>query len=213
MARCSDHRGQGPRPGPVPRAPRGLLHPRAVVEGEEAENDSGGASIAPRARPRMRVAARGPLAHAPVAPSTCTRCRRPSAAAAQPSDSRALPSLASQARGCSPCACSHRRARLAAGRHTRAESGLGVGSCPRLARCELRGHGCLRAECVRLPDGRRARPHLVMQGRTTVPLSLVCMVVGSSVRLSACARSCLYSYWQDSCPGGGGARPSGRYID
>ena len=56
MARCSDHRGQGPRPGPVPRAPRGLLHPRAVVEGEEAENDSGGASIAPRARPRMRVA-------------------------------------------------------------------------------------------------------------------------------------------------------------
>ena len=57
----------------------------------------------------------------------------PSAAAAQPSDSRALPSLASQARGCSPCACSHRRARLAAGRHTRAESGLGVGSCPRLA--------------------------------------------------------------------------------
>ena len=57
MARCSDHRGQGPRPGPVPRAPRGLLHPRAVVEGEEAENDSGGASIAPRARPRMRVAA------------------------------------------------------------------------------------------------------------------------------------------------------------
>ena len=78
---------------------------------------------------------------------------RPSAAAAQPSDSRALPSLASQARGCSPCACSHRRARLAAGRHTRAESGLGVGSCPRLARCELRGHGCLRAECVRLPDG------------------------------------------------------------
>ena len=153
MARCSDHRGQGPRPGPVPRAPRGLLHPRAVVEGEEAENDSGGASIAPRARARMRVAARGPLAHAPVAPSTCTRCRRPSAAAAQPSDSRALPSLASQARGCSPCACSHRRARLAAGRHTRAESGLGVGSCPRLARCELRGHGCLRAECVRLPDG------------------------------------------------------------
>ena len=96
---------------------------------------------------------RGPLAHAPEAPSTCTRCRRPSAAAAQPSDSRALPSLASQARGCSPCACSHRRARLAAGRHTRAESGLGVGSCPRLARCELRGHGCLRAECVRLPDG------------------------------------------------------------
>ena len=131
MARRSDQRGQGPRPGPVPRAPRGLLHPRAVVEGEEAENDSGGASIAPRARPRMRVAARGPLAHAPVAPSTCTRCRRPSAAAAQPSDSRALPSLASQARGCSPCACSHRRARLAAGRHTRAESGLGVGSCPR----------------------------------------------------------------------------------
>ena len=64
MARCSDHRGQGPRPGPVPRAPRGLLHPRAVEEGEEAENDSGGASIAPRARPRMRVAARGPLAHA-----------------------------------------------------------------------------------------------------------------------------------------------------
>ena len=57
MARCSDHRGQGPRPGPVPRAPRGLLHPRAVVEGEEAENDSGGASIAPRARPRMRIAA------------------------------------------------------------------------------------------------------------------------------------------------------------
>ena len=41
---------------------------------------------------------------------------RPCAAAAQPSDSRALPSLASQARGCSPCACSHRRARLAAGR-------------------------------------------------------------------------------------------------
>ena len=71
MARCSDHRGQGPRPGPVPRAPRGLLHPRAVVEGEEAENDSGGASIAPRARPRMRVAAlpshridpAAPLAH------------------------------------------------------------------------------------------------------------------------------------------------------
>ena len=71
MARCSDHRGQGPRPGPVPRAPRGLLHPRAVEEGEEAENDSGGASIAPRARPRMRVAAlpshridpAAPLAH------------------------------------------------------------------------------------------------------------------------------------------------------
>ena len=57
MARRSDQRGQGPRPGPVPRAPRGLLHPRAVEEGEEAENDSGGASIAPRARPRMRVAA------------------------------------------------------------------------------------------------------------------------------------------------------------
>ena len=36
--------------------------------------------------------------------------------------------------------------------------------------CELRGHGCLRAECVRLPDGRRARPHLAMQGRTTVPV-------------------------------------------
>ena len=33
MARCSDHPGQGPRPGPVPRAPRGLLQPRAVVEG------------------------------------------------------------------------------------------------------------------------------------------------------------------------------------
>ena len=182
MARCSDHRGQGPRPGPVPRAPRGLLHPRAVVEGEEAENDSGGASIAPRARARMRVAARGPLAHAPVAPSTCTRCRRPSAAAAQPSDSRALPSLASQARGCSPCACSHRRARLAAGRHTRAESGLGVGSCPRLARCELRGHGCLRAECVRLPDGRRARPHLAMPG-----LRCLCVYGRSScVRLSEC---------------------------
>ena len=71
VARRSDHRGQGPRPGPVPRAPRGLLHPRAVVEGEEAENDSGGASIAPRARPRMRVAAlpshridpAAPLAH------------------------------------------------------------------------------------------------------------------------------------------------------
>ena len=30
MARCSDHRGQGPRPGPVPRAPRGLLHPGAL---------------------------------------------------------------------------------------------------------------------------------------------------------------------------------------
>ena len=57
MARRSDQRGQGPRPGPVPRAPRGLLHPRAVVEGEEAENESGGASIAPHARPRMRVAA------------------------------------------------------------------------------------------------------------------------------------------------------------
>ena len=71
MARRSDQRGQGPRPGPVPRAPRGLLHPRAVVEGEEAENDSGGASIASRARPRMRVAAlpshridpAAPLAH------------------------------------------------------------------------------------------------------------------------------------------------------
>ena len=71
MARRSDQRGQGPRPGPVPRAPRGLLHPRAVEEGEEAENDSGGASIAPRARPRMRVAAlpshridpAAPLAH------------------------------------------------------------------------------------------------------------------------------------------------------
>ena len=36
--------------------------------------------------------------------------------------------------------------------------------------CELRGHGCLQAECVRLPDGRRARPHLAMQGRTTVPV-------------------------------------------
>ena len=57
MARRSDQRGQGPRPGPVPRAPRGLLHPRAVVEGEEAENESGGASIAPHARPRMRIAA------------------------------------------------------------------------------------------------------------------------------------------------------------
>ena len=155
MARCSDHRGQGPRPGPVPRAPRGLLHPRAVVEGEEAENDSGGASIAPRARPRMRVAARGPLAHAPVAPSTCTRCRRPSAAAAQPSDSRALPSLASQARGCSPCACSHRRARLAAGRHTRAESGLGVGSCPRLA---LRAAWSSSSARARRPPGLARRP-------------------------------------------------------
>ena len=29
MARRSDQRGQGPRPGPVPRAPRGLLHPGA----------------------------------------------------------------------------------------------------------------------------------------------------------------------------------------
>ena len=69
--------------------------------------------------------------------------------------------------------------------------------------CELRGHGCLRAECVRLPDGRRARPHLVVQGRTTVPLSPVCMVVSSSVRLSACARSCLYSYSYWQLPGGG----------
>ena len=30
MARRSDQRGQGPRPGPVPRAPRGLLHPGAL---------------------------------------------------------------------------------------------------------------------------------------------------------------------------------------
>ena len=71
MARRSDQRGQGPRPGPVPRAPRGLLHPGAIAEGEEAENESEGASIAPRARPRMRVAAlpshridpAAPLAH------------------------------------------------------------------------------------------------------------------------------------------------------
>ena len=74
MARCSDHRGQGPRPGPVPRAPRGLLHPRAVVEGEEAENDSGGASIAPRARPRMRVAA---LPSHRIDPAGCAAVRPP----------------------------------------------------------------------------------------------------------------------------------------
>ena len=74
MARCSDHRGQGPRPGPVPRAPRGLLHPRAVVEGEEAENDSGGASIAPRARPRMRVAA---LPSHCIDPAGCAAVRPP----------------------------------------------------------------------------------------------------------------------------------------
>ena len=59
MARCSDQRGQGPRPGPAPRAPRGLLHPRAVVEccrrgREETEHESEGAI--PRARPRMRAA-------------------------------------------------------------------------------------------------------------------------------------------------------------
>ena len=30
VARRSDQRGQGPRPGPVPRAPRGLLHPGAL---------------------------------------------------------------------------------------------------------------------------------------------------------------------------------------
>jgi len=74
MARCSDHRGQGPRPGPVPRAPRGLLHPRAVEEGEEAENDSGGASIAPRARPRMRVAA---LPSHRIDPAACPHCTDP----------------------------------------------------------------------------------------------------------------------------------------
>ena len=74
MARCSDHRGQGPRPGPVPRAPRGLLHPRAVEEGEEAENDSGGASIAPRARPRMRVAA---LPSHRIDPAGCAAVRPP----------------------------------------------------------------------------------------------------------------------------------------
>ena len=74
MARCSDHRGQGPRPGPVPRAPRGLLHPRAVVEGEEAENDSGGASIASRARPRMRVAA---LPSHRIDPAGCAAVRPP----------------------------------------------------------------------------------------------------------------------------------------
>ena len=74
MARCSDHRGQGPRPGPVPRAPRGLLHPRAVVEGEEAENDSGGASIAPRARPRMRVAT---LSSHRIDPAGCAAVRPP----------------------------------------------------------------------------------------------------------------------------------------
>ena len=74
MARCSDHRGQGPRPGPVPRAPRGLLHPCAVVEGEEAENDSGGASIAPRARPRMRVAT---LPSHRIDPAGCAAVRPP----------------------------------------------------------------------------------------------------------------------------------------
>ena len=74
MARCSDHRGQGPRPGPVPRAPRGLLHPRAVVEGEEAENDSGGANIAPRARPRMRVAT---LSSQRIDPAGCAAVRPP----------------------------------------------------------------------------------------------------------------------------------------
>ena len=74
MARCSDHRGQGPRPGPVPRAPRGLLHPRAVVEGEEAENESEGASIAPRARPRMRVAT---LPSHCIDPAGCAAVRPP----------------------------------------------------------------------------------------------------------------------------------------
>ena len=102
MARCSDHRGQGPRPGPVPRAPRGLLHPRAVVEGEEAENDSGGASIAPRARPRMRVAAlpshridpAAPLAHTAQTRSLPQRRTRPARPLVGLTSSSAAPSAA-----------------------------------------------------------------------------------------------------------------------
>ena len=74
MARRSDQRGQGPRPGPVPRAPRGLLHPRAVVEGEEAENDSGGASIAHSVCPSMRVAA---LPSHRIDPAGCAAVRPP----------------------------------------------------------------------------------------------------------------------------------------
>ena len=56
MARCSDHRGQGPRPGPVPRAPRGLLHPGAL-------NGRGRERVLSPSWPGPRCAR--PRAHAP----------------------------------------------------------------------------------------------------------------------------------------------------
>ena len=56
MARRSDQRGQGPRPGPVPRAPRGLLHPGAL-------NGRGRERVLSPSWPGPRCAR--PRAHAP----------------------------------------------------------------------------------------------------------------------------------------------------
>ena len=141
-----------------------------------------------------------------MAPSTCTRCLhshaqsrggRPSAAAAQPSDSRALPSLASQARGCSPCACSHRRARLAAGRHTRAESGLGVGSCPRLA-LRAAWSPSSSPSCALRADRARAAgatPHASQFcSREPPPPPLVCPLRGAPLGLAAPPPPCTLAH-------------------
>ena len=100
MARCSDHRGQGPRPGPVPRAPRGLLHPGAldgrggrerVLSGRKII-DAGCSSCAPgccpaRRSPSGRVGSRPPgpdqgaRARAPTRPAPSALCPAPLRAA------------------------------------------------------------------------------------------------------------------------------------
>ena len=70
MARRSDQRGQGPRPGPVPRAPRGLLHPDAL-------NGRGRERVLSPSWPGPRCAR--PRAHAPGTqrplPRSFARCR------------------------------------------------------------------------------------------------------------------------------------------
>ena len=113
MARRSDQRGQGPRPGPVPRAPRGLLHPGALNGRGRERVLSGGKKY----RRRLLILCAGLLPGAQIAeragglsPSwPGPRCARPRAHA--PGTQRPAPLRVRRARA-------HRSPRLRAARDT-----------------------------------------------------------------------------------------------
>ena len=131
MARRSDQRGQGPRPGPVPRAPRGLLHPGAL-NGRGRERVLSPSWPGPRcARPRAHVARhlapcpaprsprpRAPLSaparrsrYSPCPPAPLAGARRPRPQAAPMRGAGGARARATQAGWCL-CAASVRRVRV-----------------------------------------------------------------------------------------------------